>query len=207
MPTKKVSCNKLQITSLRSDHYLESFFPDLDRRRAKTLAMRKLLTGRSNGSLVSKAASEHLFFGLHRQKDGSWIFREWAPNASRIFLVGDFSNFEEKSAFELQKLSSPHGCWEIKLAPEQLRSGMHYCLHIYFADGTMGVRLPAYAKYVVIDIDGNGTAEKKDANTIIQYIVGANDSVNDSTALDVNSDGKVTVVDAIMLLLYLAGKR
>ncbi len=151
MPIKKVSCNKLQITSLRSDHYLESFFPDLDRRRAKTLAMRKLLTGRSNGSLVSKAASEHLFFGLHRQKDGSWIFREWAPNASRIFLVGDFSNFEEKSAFELQKLSSPHGCWEISLAPEQLRSGMHYCLHIYFADGTMGVRLPAYAKYVVQD--------------------------------------------------------
>ena len=64
----------------------------------------------------------------------------------------------------------------------------------------------AYAKYVVIDIDGNGTAEKKDANTIIQYIVDTNDSVNDPTALDVNSDGKVTVVDAVMLLLYLAGK-
>ena len=124
MPIKKVSCNKLQIASLRSDHYLESFFPDLDRRKAKTLAMRKLLTTRSNGSLVRKAASEHLFFGLHRQKDGSWIFREWAPNASRIFLVGDFSNFEEKSTFELQKLSSPHGCWEINLAPEQLRSGV-----------------------------------------------------------------------------------
>ena len=151
MTAEKNSCNKLQIASLRSDQYLQPFFGDLDRRMAKIAAMRKLLTGSINGSLAEKAACEHEFFGLHRRKNGSWIFREWAPNAQKIFLVGDFSNFEEQSCFELARTDKPHGCWSIELPANVLQHNMHYCLHIYFADGTMGVRLPAYARYVVQD--------------------------------------------------------
>ncbi|MBE6403030.1 MAG: 1,4-alpha-glucan-branching enzyme [Lentisphaerae bacterium] len=151
MIAEKSSCNQLQIAPLRSDAYLQAFFGDLDRRAAKTAAMRKLLTGKVNGSLAEKAAREHEFFGLHRRKNGSWIFREWAPAARRIFLVGDFSNFEEKSCFELERCDKPHGCWAIELAKDVLHHNMHYYLHIYFADGTMGVRLPAYANYVVQD--------------------------------------------------------
>ena len=35
-------------------------------------------------------ASAHEYYGLHRTADG-WTFREWAPNASAIWLKGDFS--------------------------------------------------------------------------------------------------------------------
>ena len=151
MTAEKNSCSKLQIASLRSDKFLQPFFGDLDRRQAKITAMRKLLTGKVNGSLAEKAAVEHEFFGLHRQQDGSWIFREWAPNAQRIFLVGDFSNFEEKSCFELTRCDIPHGCWVIELPADTLRHNMHYQLAVYFADGTKGVRLPAYSRYIVQD--------------------------------------------------------
>ena len=155
MNAEKKCCNKLVISTLHSDQYLAPFFGDLDRRKAKITAMRKLLTGTPRGSLTQKAACEHEYFGLHRQKNGSWIFREWAPAAQKIFLVGDFSGFTEDSRFELIRQTTPHGCWSIELEQDVIRHGMHYCLHIYFADGTMGVRLPAYARYVVQDSTTN----------------------------------------------------
>lgn len=155
MKSPQISCNLLTQAPLRSDPYLLPYSGDLDRRMAKVAAMRKLLTGSPRGKLKNKAASEHKFYGLHRQKDRSWIFREWAPAAKKIFLVGDFSDFAENSEFELQRLDMPHGSWEIKLPTDTLQHGMHYCLHIYFADGTVGVRLPAYAEFVVQDPNTN----------------------------------------------------
>lgn len=71
---------------------------------------------------------------------------------------------------------------------------------------TITESMVVYAKFVAGDADGNGKIEKKDAENILKYIVGQNVPVNDATALDVNRDGKVTVVDVITLLLYLAGK-
>lgn len=136
---------------MRSDPALAAYSTDLDRRQARTAAMRKQLTGSTCGKLKNKAAGEHKFFGMHRRKDKSWIFREWAPAAKKIFLVGDFSNFAEETRFELRRTDEPHGCWEITLPSDTLHHGIHYYLHIYFADGTKGVRLPAYARYVVQD--------------------------------------------------------
>lgn len=33
------------------------------------------------------------YFGFNVQKDGSVMYREWAPNATTASLVGDFSKF------------------------------------------------------------------------------------------------------------------
>ena len=38
-------------------------------------------------------ASAHEYYGLHRTKRG-WVFREWAPNATSMWLVGDFSKWK-----------------------------------------------------------------------------------------------------------------
>jgi 1,4-alpha-glucan branching enzyme len=45
------------------------------------------LTDSHNG-LINFSGNHH-FFGLHPHSKG-WIFREWAPNASAIYLIGDF---------------------------------------------------------------------------------------------------------------------
>ena len=55
------------------------------------------------------------------------------------------------------------------------------------------------------DIDMNGEITKKDVSAILNYIVNKNVEVNEKAA-DVNGDGKVTVVDAIELMLTLAAK-
>jgi len=148
------TCYPVKVAKLSEDKYLSAYLPDIERRREKYLAARKQLAGKKS-SLADAAACEHHFFGLHRQKNGSWIFREWAPAAKKIVLVGDFSNFEERSEFELQPLKKRPGCWELKLTSDILRHGMHYNLHITFADGSVNVRLPAYANYTVQDPESN----------------------------------------------------
>ena len=140
----------LQLTRLADDAYLAYYQQHIDRRRRQYLAARKRLTGGGIRSL-SASIDQHNFYGLHRLKNRSWIFREWAPAAQKIFLVGDFSNFQEQACFELKKLKTPAGSWSLRLPEHTLKHGMHYQLHVYFQDGSMGVRLPSHARYVVQD--------------------------------------------------------
>ena len=39
-------------------------------------------------------ANHHLYYGLHKSEKNTWIFREKAPNAKQIFLIGDFSYWQ-----------------------------------------------------------------------------------------------------------------
>lgn len=84
-------------------------------------------------------------FGLHRTADG-WVFREWAPNATQLYLVGDFSEWQERPEFGLHY--EDNGQWALRLPPGALRHGQRYNLHIYWAGGE-GWRLPSYATRVV----------------------------------------------------------
>lgn len=98
------------------------------------------------GSLEQFALG-HLFFGLHQTKNG-WVFREWAPNATKIYLVGDKTNWQDKPDFELKSIEN--GNWEIKLPLDALSHGDHYKLHVYW-NGGEALRLPSYVNYAVQD--------------------------------------------------------
>ena len=88
-------------------------------------------------------------FGLHRTQDG-WIFREWAPNATRVVMVGEFSDWQEREEFALQP--GAHGEWSVDLPKNALHHGQKYKLRVYWPNGG-GWRLPSYATYVVQDDD------------------------------------------------------
>ena len=88
-----------------------------------------------------------LHFGLHKT-DVGWTFREWAPNATRMFLVGDFSDWKERKEFSLNR--DKNGEWSIDLPENSLRHGQKYKLRVYWPGGD-GWRLPSYANYVVQD--------------------------------------------------------
>ena len=51
-----------------------------------------------SGKTPAEFAMGFLHFGLHKTDTG-WTFHEWAPNATRMFLVGDFSDWKEREEF------------------------------------------------------------------------------------------------------------
>jgi len=93
-------------------------------------------------------ASGHEYFGLHFQR-GEWVFREWAPNATAIYLTGDMSKWQVSREFELEKINGS-GVWEIRLAADKMAHGDLYRLRVCWPGGE-GDRIPAYARRVVQD--------------------------------------------------------
>ncbi len=106
---------------------------------------RRLTGGRLS---LADFASGHEFFGLHR-RGPRWVFREWAPNAEAVFLVGDFSGWKELPEFELRR-TDPRGVWEIRLPGSRLHHGDLYRLKLYWPGGS-GDRIPAWCRRVVQD--------------------------------------------------------
>ena len=134
---------KLQI--LKNDPWLEPFRSAIEGRHEDALRKERELTG--GESTLNDFANGHHFFGLHRTADG-WIFREWAPNATDIFLIGTFNNWTQSDAFRLGRRNN--GVWEISLPADAIHHGDLYKLHIYWEGGN-GERIPSYATRVVQD--------------------------------------------------------
>lgn len=136
----------LMITQRLSDidPWLTPHASALQQRVDSTAEVARRLLG---GKKLADFALGHLYFGLHATSDG-WVFREWAPNATKIYLIGDFSEWKDDEAFALTKLE--HGHWEMTLPAGVLKHGDLYKLHMYWGGGD-GYRIPAWATRVVQD--------------------------------------------------------
>jgi 1,4-alpha-glucan branching enzyme len=97
---------------------------------------------------LSEFASGHEYYGLHF-RGNEWIFREWAPNASTIYLIGDMTDWAEKKAFALQRID-PEGVWELRIPSGAMNHGDLYRLSVHWPGGK-GDRIPVYARRVVQD--------------------------------------------------------
>ena len=75
---------------VRDDSWLEPFEQAIRGRHDHALWKIGQLT-RNGKKTLSDFASGHLYFGLHKLAKG-WVFREWAPNATEIYVNGDFNN-------------------------------------------------------------------------------------------------------------------
>jgi 1,4-alpha-glucan branching enzyme len=131
-----------------SDPYLGRHRQELVRRLAHIRRTRERVLGKYTDLRHLAAGHEH--FGLHRTADG-WVFREWAPNANAIYLLGDFCGWQADSAYTLSRVGD-HGQWELHVADDVLRHGDLFRLHVQW-DGGQGERIPAYARRVVQDPD------------------------------------------------------
>lgn len=83
-----------------------------------------------------------------RLADGEWVFREYAPNATAVRLVGDFSDWRESEVFALRRVAD--GAWEGRWPEELISHGQRYHLVVEWPGGR-GERMPAYARRVVQD--------------------------------------------------------
>ena len=135
---------KTQLRALKDDAALYNYGGIIDHRRRKIEDTEKRLCGTQS---LAHFASGHEYFGLHKNEQG-WVFREWAPNATAIYLIGEFSDWHEKEAYKLEK--APHGVWGITLAEPVLKHGMLYRLSVHW-DGGQGDRIPAWCRREVQD--------------------------------------------------------
>lgn len=128
-----------------TDPYLAPYKEAIEKRHERILEERDKIA--LDGSLAD-GLNNHLYYGLHRDADGGWVFREWAPNASRIYLIGEFNNWRRTAAYSLNPIGG--GNWEIRLPAMFLRHQELYKLFIEWPGGG-GERLPSYVRRVVQD--------------------------------------------------------
>ena len=130
---------------VQRDPYLKPYATHLERRSRK--AVLKALELSDGAPLLSAQCNNHLYYGLHETEKG-WVFRERAPYARQLFLMGEFSYWKVDERYALHPLGN--GDWEIELPRNFLHHGMLYKLWMVWQDGA-GERLPAYARRVVQD--------------------------------------------------------
>jgi 1,4-alpha-glucan branching enzyme len=131
---------------LLDDPYLRPYADAIRARAARAAARADALT--QGAPSLDDWARAHDYYGLHRTRTG-WVFREWAPQATALWLVGDFSSWKTDPRFECRRLPGTD-VWECRLARALIRHGDNYRLEMRWPGGG-GERIPAYARYVVQD--------------------------------------------------------
>ncbi|MDT2893772.1 alpha-amylase family glycosyl hydrolase [Lactococcus lactis] len=131
----------MPLNILDYDPYLEPFKEDLSLRLFEFARTKKRLLG-TDGSLVD-FANGYKYFGF-QQESKHWTFREWAPNAKRAWLVGDFNNWENN--FELKQAYG--GTWEISI-PGMLPVGSKVKIKLLLPSGETVYRVPSYIMFAI----------------------------------------------------------
>jgi len=130
---------------IADDPWLEPFQDAIQGRHLDV--MRKLHDLTQHGSLVD-FANAYNYFGLHKRKGGGFVFREYAPNASSVTLIGDFSKWQEDPRFRCSNIGD--GVWELIIPKGRIHNGDFYKMLVTWPGG-QGERIPAYATRVVQD--------------------------------------------------------
>ncbi|MEF9931067.1 MAG: alpha amylase C-terminal domain-containing protein [Bacteroidales bacterium] len=128
-----------------NDIYLEPYKRVITNRYMQLIIKRDEIAG--CGKQVCGAINNHLYYGTHKEENFR-VFREWAPNATKIYVIGDFNNWERLPNFEMQSVGG--GNWELKIALDKVPHGSLFKWLVLWPGGE-GERIPAYATRCVQD--------------------------------------------------------
>ncbi|MBE5772882.1 MAG: 1,4-alpha-glucan-branching enzyme [Clostridiales bacterium] len=131
------------------DPWLQPYSNDIDLRMERRSEARRQLLG--NQENISAFANGYLYFGFLRTETG-WVYREWAPGADAVHLIGDFNDWN-RTSHPLTK--GENGVWEIHLDGADALMHKQLVKIQVTKDGKTFDRIPAYIKRVVQDKDTN----------------------------------------------------
>lgn len=126
------------------DPWLDPYREVIEARLTYGNDRKTLITGGIN--LVDFANGHH-WYGLHHTGKG-WVFREHAPNATGISLIGTFNNWKDDGSYSLHPAGA--GDWVIKLDEGMISHGDLYKMAVRWRGGS-GERIPSYANRTVQD--------------------------------------------------------
>ena len=131
---------------------LKPFEGDIELRMARYRETKQRIL--AEGQTLEQFANAHHYFGIHHF-DGKWVYREWAPSAYQLYLMGDFNQWNQTS-HPLKKLDN--GVWELELeGNDALWEG---CKVKTVVDANMQrtEHIPLYIRRVVQDPQTHGWA-------------------------------------------------
>ncbi|MDD6814547.1 MAG: Fe-Mn family superoxide dismutase, partial [Akkermansia muciniphila] len=56
-----------------------------------------------------ECARGYTHMGFNRNEQGEWVYREWAPAARELHLIGDFNGWDRSATLMVR---DRHGVWE-----------------------------------------------------------------------------------------------
>ncbi len=141
----------MKILSLVKDEpWLKEHAEDISSRQERYLAdLRAIEEGYGT---LSEFARAHEYYGIHfdTMRNG-WVYREWAPRAANLFLMGDFNGWDR---YRHPMRRNHRGDWEIFLPHGEYKDSFKHNSKIkVHVEGENGAwdRIPAYMRRVVQD--------------------------------------------------------
>ena len=145
---KEAINNKVQLMGIaKNDSYLAAYNEAICGRHQNAVNKIKQLTNDGKQTL-SDFANGYKYYGLHKA-NGKWIFREWAPNATNIYLIGDFNQWQKTDEYKCNRITDS-GDWELTIDEDKIKHGNLYKMQVSWCGGE-GERIPAWADRVVQD--------------------------------------------------------
>lgn len=126
-----------------TDQYLKPYAQILDNRRKRTVARLEEL--KDTCGPMEQFSRAYEYYGMHHA-GGKWTLREWAPSATEIYVIGEFSGWKEDERFKMRRLE--FGNWEIEISDKEIRHGDKFKMSVHWVGGS-GERIPAYIGRVV----------------------------------------------------------
>jgi 1,4-alpha-glucan branching enzyme len=139
--------NKKILALVKEEEWLKEYEEDINDRY---LRYRFALEAIENEfGTILEFARAHEYYGVHFDKmRNGWVYREWAPQAYNLFLVGDFNHWNR---YNHPMKRNHRGDWEIFLPYESYKSsfvhGSKIKVHVEGENGAFD-RIPAYIRRV-----------------------------------------------------------
>ena len=102
----------------------------------------------ANAANLTDFANAHEYFGFHKTAEGGWVYREWAPGADDLFIMGDMNGWNQT---ELRMTRLENGVFEIYLWGERSLYNGCKVKTVVERGGNRFERIPSYATRVVQD--------------------------------------------------------
>ncbi|HWQ71177.1 MAG TPA: alpha-amylase family glycosyl hydrolase [Desulfitobacteriaceae bacterium] len=144
-PANGIAGTGTDLKILEIDPFLNPYKKDLELRLNRYLQVKESLLG--GKGKFKDFANGYNFFGFQQSGDG-WYYREWAPAAEALFLIGDFNNWNRES-HPLRK--TEEGSWEIFLPGKETLPHKSRVKVRVKSKGTDRDRIPLYIKKVTQD--------------------------------------------------------
>ena len=169
-----------KIGLVKDDPWLEPYEEDI-KQRLNAYKKRRESIEKTYGSLQQYASAYDYYGFTYDNTKKGWWYREWAPNADSLTLIGDFDDWQDGLPMTRDK----DGVWQVFISDQQNLTHKSFVKVRVSSNGVIRDRIPAFIQQAIQDPktadfcgqiwqpkkDFKWTDKKFDINSISQPII------------------------------------